>query len=132
MPVLGRILQAFGLMRTRIGTVTIASAAANDVVGWLLLAAISASVTASFTGTAAVFQLAGLILLLLAARILGRPLVGWLKSAGPPTLSPGLMAVVTALVFTGAMATYQLGVFAIFGGFLVGTLFHDRLVFIAA
>lgn len=49
MPVLGRILQAFDLMRTRIGTVTIASAAANDVVGWLLLAAISASVTASFT-----------------------------------------------------------------------------------
>lgn len=138
MPVLGRILQAFDLMRTRIGTVTIASAAANDVVGWLLLAAISASVTASFTGTAAVFQLAGLILLLLAARMLGRPLVGWLlrvlpiESAGPPTLSPGLMTVVTALVFTGAMATYQLGVFAIFGGFLVGTLFHDRPTFIAA
>lgn len=42
------------------------------------------------------------------------------------------MTVVTALVFTGAMATYQLGVFAIFGGFLVGTLFHDRPTFIAA
>lgn len=42
LPVLGRILQELGLQRTELGVIAIGAAALNDVVGWILLAIVSA------------------------------------------------------------------------------------------
>ena len=42
MPVLGRIMIEFKLTRTALGVVAISAAAINDVVGWLMLALVSA------------------------------------------------------------------------------------------
>ena len=46
LPVLARIMVELNIQRTRIGTITIASAAVNDALGWILLAAIAAMVKA--------------------------------------------------------------------------------------
>jgi Kef-type K+ transport system membrane component KefB len=42
------------------------------------------------------------------------------------------MGVVIAAIFLGGMTTYQLGIFAIFGGFMMGVLLHREQVFVRA
>lgn len=39
---------------------------------------------------------------------------------------------VIAAIFVSGMITYQIGVFAIFGGFLIGVLLHDEHDFVDA
>src|SRR5262249_53486829 len=47
-PVLGRIMVELGITRTRLGAVTIASAAVDDATGWILLASVAAVVNGKF------------------------------------------------------------------------------------
>jgi len=50
LPILGRIMIDFELTRTRLGVVAISAAAVNDVVGWLLLALITALTASGSVG----------------------------------------------------------------------------------
>ena len=45
-------------------------------------------------------------------------------------LSHNLLGVVLATIFLSAMTTYQIGIFAIFGGFTMGVILHDEEVFV--
>lgn len=129
LPILGRIMMEFDITRTPLGVIVISAAAINDVIGWLLLAVITALTLAQFS--AADF---GLKLLLLAAYVaaswwLIRPLllrlIARLRGSGD-SLSANLMGVLLAAIFLSGMATYQIGIFAIFGGFMMGVLLHDQ------
>jgi Kef-type K+ transport system membrane component KefB len=40
-------------------------------------------------------------------------------------LSPNLVGILIGAIFLSGMATYSLGIFAIFGGFIMGVLLHD-------
>jgi len=52
LPVLGRILMELDLTQSRVGVIAIGSAAINDVIGWLMLAAVTALTLAqSFTAS---------------------------------------------------------------------------------
>jgi Kef-type K+ transport system membrane component KefB len=62
-PILGRILREFDLTRTEVGVITIAAAAVNDVVGWLLLAGTAAYAAAHFSGERSFLQVSGVIAL---------------------------------------------------------------------
>ncbi len=134
-PTLGRILREFDLTRAEIGVVAISAAAVNDVIGWVMLAGISAYASARFSVGGIGLQFAGIALLLLAAWFVLRPLVNRLLAAMPVVkgeLPPNLMAIVVCLVFATGICTYLLGIFAIFGGFLAGLLFHRDKVFVDA
>jgi Kef-type K+ transport system membrane component KefB len=134
-PILGRILREYDLTRTEIGVVAISAAAVNDVIGWLLLAGISAYASARFSAGHVGIQLGGLALLLIASRWVLRPLVDRLLVKLPVTngqLPPNLMTVVICLTFALGICTYQLSIFAIFGGFLAGLLFHHDKAFVEA
>ncbi|MBS0378492.1 MAG: cation:proton antiporter [Proteobacteria bacterium] len=134
-PILGRILREYGLTRTEVGVVAISAAALNDVLGWVLLAAVSALAMARFSGAHLALQLGGLALFALALGFAGGPLVRWLLRRMPPrggALPPNLMALVIGLMFLCGIGTYQLGIFAIFGGFAAGLLFHRHPDFVAA
>ena len=131
MPVLGRILHQYGLTRTEIGVVAISAAAINDVVGWLLLAGVSTYATARFSGAHLTLQAGALLLFLAALYYLLRPLVDQLM-ARQKGLSSNLMACVICLMLALGICTYQLGIFAIFGGFAAGLLFHPHRDFVAA
>ena len=48
-PIRGRIMMEFGITRTPWGVLTISTAAVDDAIGWILLAAGSAAVHGSFT-----------------------------------------------------------------------------------
>ncbi len=134
-PILGRILREYGLTRTEIGVIAICAAAVNDVIGWVLLAGVSAFAGARFSGTAVLLQVSGLLAFAACAWFGLRPLVNWLLHHDPPRggeLSANLMAIVLTLMFAMAICTYQLGIFAIFGGFAAGLLFHRHAEFVAA
>ncbi len=134
-PILGRILREFDLTRTEIGVVAISAAAINDVIGWVMLAGISAYAAARFSVGNIGLQFGGIALLLLAAWFVLRPLVNRLVAAMPVVngqLPPNLMTVVLCLMFAMGICTFKLGIFAIFGGFLAGLLFHQHKVFVDA
>lgn len=134
-PILGRILREFDLTRTRIGVVAISAAAMNDLAGWVMLAAISTYAAARFTGAGLAVQLGGLAALGLLCRFGLWPACAWLVRKLPlrnGDLAPNLMAVVLVLVMALAICTAKLGVFAIFGGFAAGLLFHRHAAFVAA
>lgn len=134
LPILGRILIDLGLSRTALGVIAIAAAAINDVVGWLLLAMVTAITVAAFSMTAFVVRI-GLVAIFFGV------VVRRAAAAAPPAEAPvecrgplphGLVGVILAVVFVGAMTTYQLGIFAIFGGFMMGVVLHQERAFVAA
>jgi Kef-type K+ transport system membrane component KefB len=134
-PILGRILREFGLTRTEVGVVAISAAAINDVVGWVLLAGVSAYAAARFSGAHMALQAGGLLLLIGALWFVLRPLVDRLVAGHPlrdGDLPPNLMAAVICLMFAMGICTYKLGIFAIFGGFAAGLLFHRHEAFVNA
>lgn len=138
LPILGRILRQYDLTRTEIGVVAISAAALNDVIGWVLLAGISAYAAAQFSGAQMALQIGGLLLFVLVLVVMLRPFAHWLVHRFPLDagdtggMAPNLLAIVLCLVFALGMCTYQLGIFAIFGGFAAGLLFHPYEAFVAA
>jgi Kef-type K+ transport system membrane component KefB len=134
-PILGRILKEFDLTRTEIGVVAISAAALNDVIGWVLLAGISAYAAAKFSIENMALQIGGILLLAAFAWFGLRRVIRWVLDRYPVTageISPNVMTAVIAITFAMAICTYQLGIFAIFGGFLAGLLFHDDKAFVEA
>ena len=134
-PILGRILREFNLTKTELGVVAISSAALNDVVGWVMLAGISAYAAATFSAEAMGIQVGGILLLAGASWFGIRPLIDWLMKIYPVVdgeMSPSLMTIVIGTVFAMGICTYQLHIFTIFGGFLAGLLFHHNKPFVEA
>lgn len=136
-PILGRILRDYGLNRAPIGVVAISAAAANDVAGWLILAAIAALATGGLADGFFLWRLAALAALGLALRFVLAPIVARMVAvvAGPlerQDMPAGLMAATIAFAFAAALATEAIGIFAIFGGFAVGLVYHRHVAFVAA
>jgi Kef-type K+ transport system membrane component KefB len=134
-PILGRILREFDLTHTELGVVAISAAALNDVVGWVLLAGISAYVSARLSLAGISLQIGGILALLAFSWFVLRPTAQWLLNKFPvreSELAPNLLAIVLAVIFAAGICTYKLGIFTIFGGFLAGLLFHPYKDFVAA
>lgn len=134
-PILGRILREYGLTRTEIGVIAICAAAINDVVGWVLLAGVSAYAAARFSVADIASQIGALVVFGSICWFALRPLVDWLVARQGPRsgeIPANLMATVITLLFVMAICTYQLGIFAIFGGFAAGLLFHRHEAFVSA
>jgi Kef-type K+ transport system membrane component KefB len=134
-PILGRILRQYGLTRTEVGVVAISAAAVNDVIGWLLLSMVSAYAASKFSGEHVALQFGGLLGFVLLLWFVLRPLANRLIAHFPARageLNPNLMAVVVCLIFALGICTYSLGIFAIFGGFACGVLFHRHRDFVEA
>ncbi len=124
-PILGRILIEMGLQHTALGALVIAAAACDDAVGWTLLAAVSALATGNFE-PAAIVRMVGATLAFAAAMLfVVRPLLlprleRAVASDGEPRLSLGALSLVLAVLFAAAWVTSRIGIFAIFGAFLLG------------
>jgi Kef-type K+ transport system membrane component KefB len=135
LPILGRILREYGLERDEVGVIAISAAALNDVAGWVLLAAVVAVATASFSLSAAGLQVAGIIAFGAACLVIGKPAIDWLLkrfAIVDERLPTPLMAIFLVLIFLFGIATEALGIFTIFGGFLLGILVHRHSAFVAA
>jgi Kef-type K+ transport system membrane component KefB len=129
LPILGRIMIEFQLTRTAIGVIAISAAAINDVVGWLLLALVSTLAISQLDPLAFALKIA-LVGLFFAVSWWGvRPIVRRAVARANPgrgRLPVNLLGGLLALVFVAGMITFKLGIFAIFGGFMMGVILHDE------
>ena len=128
LPILGRIMIELDIQRSRIGVIAISAAAFNDVAGWLMLAVVSTLAVSGFSAGAfslrvLLIALFGVFSWLVVRPLVRRALVRLAPADG--SLGNHQMGILLVLVFAGGMATYQLGIFAIFGGFMAGVLLHD-------
>jgi Kef-type K+ transport system membrane component KefB len=134
-PVLGRIMIEFGLTRTRVGVIAISAAAVNDVAGWTMLACISAAVTAHFSLSGMLRQVALLLVYFIVCWFIARPVLRFIVHRfdfSAHRLPHDLMATILVSVLISAMLTSTLGIFAVFGGLMVGVLLHDQRTLVEA
>ncbi len=122
-PVLARILAERRLLRSRVGAVTIACAAAADATAWCVLAFVVAAARATGHGQALVTT--GLAVGYAAAMlVVVRPLLVRLAArvSSPDAMSQNLAAVVLLLVLVSSGVTQLMGIHAVFGAFLFGAV----------
>ena len=129
-PVLARIIQERGIHKTRLGTIVITCAAADDITAWCILAAVIAIVKAgSFVSALYTIALAGAYVLLMIKII--RP---FLKRVGDlyvakENLSKGIIALFFLTLIISAYATEVIGIHALFGAFMAGAIMPDDAKF---
>lgn len=129
-PVLARIVQERGIHKTRLGTIVITCAAADDITAWCILAAVIAIVKAgSFISALYIIGLAALYVLLMLKVV--RPFlkrVGDL-SASRENLSKPIVAIFFLTLVISAYTTEIIGIHALFGAFMAGAIMPENTKF---
>jgi Kef-type K+ transport system membrane component KefB len=125
-PVLARIVQERGIHKTRLGTIVITCAAADDITAWCLLAAVIAIVKAgSFVSSLYVIGLA--ILYVLAMLFIVKP---FLKRVGDlyakkENIKKSVVAIFFLTLIVSSYLSEIIGIHALFGAFLTGAIMPD-------
>lgn len=129
-PVLARIIQERGIHKTRLGTIVITCAAADDITAWCILAAVIAIVKAgSFISALYTIALAGVYVLLMIYVI--RP---FLKRLGQlyldkEHLTKTIVAIFFLTLIISSYATEVIGIHALFGAFMAGAIMPEDAKF---
>lgn len=129
-PILGRIMMEMGITRTRLGAVTITASAIDDACGWILLATVSALVKSNFRILDTLYMVGGTAVFAAAMLLIVRPLLSrWFAAALKKSegyLTVNSLAVLIIVMFLCAIATSLIGIFAIFGAFILGAALSDQ------
>lgn len=127
-PVLARIVQERGLQKTRLGTIVITCAAADDITAWCLLAAVIAIVQAgSFTSSLYIMALA--IIYVIVMLKLVKPFLARIAKyqSSSNLLSKGTVAIFLLTLIISAYCTEVIGIHALFGAFMMGAVMPDNM-----
>lgn len=129
-PVLARIVQERGIHKTRLGTIVITCAAADDITAWCILATVIAIVKAgSFVSSLYVIGLSiGYVLLMLKVVRPFLKRVGDLKYSRE-SLSKPVVAIFLLTLIISAYATEIIGIHALFGAFMAGGIMPENTKF---
>ncbi|NGM50934.1 cation:proton antiporter [Caulobacter sp. 602-2] len=121
-PMLARIIHERGLSKTPLGTLSLSAGAIDDAGAWTVLAI----VLATFGGGPAVAVKAivggglfAVFMITLGPKLLA-PLGRWAEREGKVT--PNILGVVVMLFMLSAWAMDAVGIHAVFGGFILGTV----------
>ncbi|OGX37620.1 MAG: hypothetical protein A3C36_05045 [Omnitrophica WOR_2 bacterium RIFCSPHIGHO2_02_FULL_52_10] len=129
-PVLARILQERGQTHTAIGTIVITSAAANDIMGWCLLALVIAIVTAGglmgAVGSIVLSIIYVLIMWFAVRPVLQRMAI---KYDTPESINKTVVAVIFTVLMLSSYLTEIIGIHALFGAFFAGVIMPPRADF---
>jgi K+:H+ antiporter len=135
-PVLVRILKDRNIFKTALGSTATACAAVDDVTAWTILAFVIAIARASsVAGATFAFGLV-IVFVSLMLLIIKPNLPRWIGLSALDRTEPGqvTLAVVLGVILGSAFTTELIGVHALFGAFLAGTVmpsvsgFRDKLV----
>ena len=129
-PVLARIVQEREMQKTKLGTIVITCAAADDITAWCILAVVIAIVKAgSFTSALYVIGLAVLYVIVMLKIV--RPFlkrVGDLNST-PESLNKPVVAIFFLTLLFSSYASELIGIHALFGAFLAGAIMPENSKF---
>jgi len=123
-PMLARIIVENGLSGTTLGTLALAAGALDDVAAWCLLAIVISSTDQSWQ--AAVFAIGGGAIYAAVAFGFVRPALAWLekrwlgKENASSPLPASVLVSILALVMLSSFITDKIGVYAVFGAFILG------------
>jgi len=126
-PVLARIVQERGIQKTKLGTVVLTSAAADDITAWCILAVVIAIVKAgSFVSALYVIALSVVYVFIMLKLV--RP---FLKHIGTlnknnKALSKPVVAIFLLVLVLSSYATEIIGIHALFGAFMAGAIMPDN------
>jgi Kef-type K+ transport system membrane component KefB len=124
-PVLARILAERGLLKTPMGAVAIASAAVDDVTAWCILAGVVAVARAQDAVSAFVITIAGAAAFAAILIFVGRRVLTWYVGRRVPadgSISVDVVGAAVLLALASALCTELIGVHALFGAFIAGTI----------
>ncbi|NGY36416.1 cation/H(+) antiporter [Flavobacterium sp. XN-5] len=134
-PVLARIVQEREIHKTKLGAIVITCAAADDITAWCLLAVVIAIVKAGdFVSSLYVVSLA--IVYVMAMIFIVKP---FLKRIGDlhgskDNIGKPVMAIFFLFLILSSYATEVIGIHALFGAFMMGSIMPDiskfRMIFI--
>lgn len=119
-PMLARILNEAGMLHTRMGALLIGAAAFDDAAAWCLLACVLAVMKGSIT--IALLAMGGGMLYALVMIMLAKPALRWLAANAEhsgKTAIETLAPVIIVLMFCAWFTDY-IGIYSVFGAFLVG------------
>src|SRR5690606_9503602 len=126
-PVLARIVQERHMQKTRVGTIAITCAAADDITAWCLLAAVIAIVKAgSFVSSLYVIALAVAYVLLMIKVV--RPFlkrIGELHSTRE-NLNKSIVAIFFLTLLVSSYLTDVIGIHALFGAIMAGAIMPEN------
>lgn len=129
-PVLARIVQERNLHKTKIGTIVITCAAADDITAWCILAAVIAVVKAgSFSGSVFVILMAIFYVFLMIKLV--RPFLTRIAESqkGKGFINKALVAVFFLILIISSYATEVIGIHALFGAFMAGAIMPENVKF---
>jgi Kef-type K+ transport system membrane component KefB len=129
-PVLARVIQERDLTKTRLGSIAITCAAADDITAWCILAAVIAIVKAG-TFVSAIFTIILAILYVLGMIFLVQP---FLKRLGNvyserETINKPIVAISFLILLISAFLAEVIGIHALFGAFLAGVIMPPNFNF---
>lgn len=129
-PVLARIVQERGLSKTKLGTVVITCAAADDITAWCLLAAVIAIVKAGsfISALYTILLAAGFVIIMLNVVRPFLKRVGDLRT-GKDGMSKSIVAIFFVTLLVSAYATEVIGIHALFGAFMAGVIMPAQASF---
>lgn len=129
-PVLARIVQERGIHKTKLGTIVITCAAADDITAWCILAAVIAIVKAGSIVSSFYTILLAVAYVLLMIKVV-RPFlkrVGDLH-ASKESLSKSIVAIFFLTLIVSSYATEVIGIHALFGAFMAGAIMPENIKF---
>jgi len=129
-PVLARIVQERGIHKTRLGTIVITCAAADDITAWCILAVVIAIVKAGSFGSALYTVVLALGYVFLMIKVV-RP---FLKRIGDlyatsEKLSKPIVAIFFLTLVVSSYLTEVIGIHALFGAFIAGAIMPENIRF---
>ncbi|ROH97977.1 cation:proton antiporter [Chryseobacterium daecheongense] len=129
-PVLARIVQERNLQKTKLGTIVITCAAADDITAWCILAAVIAIVKAGSFASSIYVIIMAIAYVFLMIKIVKPFLkrVGDLQ-AGKNTISKPMVAIFFLTLILSAYATEVIGIHALFGAFMAGAIMPENAKF---
>lgn len=126
-PVLARIVQERGIHKTKLGTIVLTCAAADDITAWCILAIVIAIVNAG-TFESSIFVIILAIAYVIAMLKLVRPFLKRIAdlNSTTETLNKGVVAIFLLTLIISAYVTELIGIHALFGAFMAGTVMPEN------
>lgn len=129
-PVLARVIQERGMTKTKVGTIAITCAAADDITAWCILASVIAIVKAgTFESSLFTIVLAlGYVFVMLKVV---QPFMNKLGEvySNRQTLSLNIVAAIFGVLLISSYITEIIGIHALFGAFLAGVIMPPKFSF---
>ncbi len=131
-PMLARILQDNNIIKTKIGGLAMVSASIQDVISWMLLGLVTVlSIGDSYTKI--LIMIFGAIIFVLFLFYMVRPFLAYfINKTKNPNQDNTAFSVVIFLLIVCAILTDYLGLYSVFGGFMLGLAMPRKQDFIEA